>query len=135
MFDYHVHSSFSADCSIPMEEMIASAIQKGLTEICFTEHIDYEYPDTLVFDFDKQAYANKVHELQQKYEGQIRIKKGVEIGVQPHILDQYEALMDRETFDFIICSMHTVEKKAYITANFSKIKHLKNHMVFTMASS
>ena len=50
MFDYHVHSSFSADCSISMEEMIEGAIQKGLAEICFTEHIDYDYPyDTLHF--------------------------------------------------------------------------------------
>ena len=41
-----------------MEDMIEGAIQKGLTEICFTEHIDYEYPDeTIVFDFDKKDYA------------------------------------------------------------------------------
>lgn len=112
LFDYHMHSSFSADCTASMEEMIEGAIRKGLTEICFTEHIDYDYPDdTIVFDFDKKDYDRKVKELQAKYEGRLRIKKGVEIGVQPHLLGQYEALLDKETFDFIICSMHTVEKK------------------------
>lgn len=133
MFDYHLHSSFSIDCPIPMEQMIEAAIQKGLTEICFTEHIDYDYPyEEFIFDFDKQQYATKIKDMQQQYEGRIRIKKGVEIGVQPHILEQYKELMDKETFDFIICSMHTVEKKACILANFSKTKPSKNHMVFIM---
>ncbi len=113
MFDYHMHSSFSADCTVSMEDMIEGAIKKGLTEICFTEHIDYDYPDeTIVFDFDKKQYANKVKEMQEQYEGRIRIKKGVEIGIQPHLLSKYDALMNKETFDFIICSLHTVEKKS-----------------------
>ena len=30
MFDYHMHSSFSADCPVSMEDMIDGAIQKGL---------------------------------------------------------------------------------------------------------
>ena len=76
MFDYHMHSYFSADCSISMEDMIVGAIEKGLKEICFTEHIDYEYPDeTIVFDLDKHEYSETINRLQQKYEGQIRIKK------------------------------------------------------------
>ncbi|MBE1554232.1 histidinol-phosphatase HisJ family protein [Sporosarcina limicola] len=112
MFDYHMHSSFSADCMTSMEEMIRESIKKRLIEICFTEHIDYDYPDdTIVFDFDKRQYADKLKEMQEKYNEQIIIKKGVEIGVQPHLLQQYGELMANEAFDFVICSMHTVEKK------------------------
>ncbi|WOV88481.1 histidinol-phosphatase HisJ family protein [Sporosarcina oncorhynchi] len=112
MFDYHMHSSFSADCTIDMEDMVKAAIAKGLEEICFTEHIDYDYPDeNFVFDFDKQKYDERIIALREKYAGRIRIKKGVEIGVQPHILGQYDALMEKESFDFIICSMHTVNRK------------------------
>lgn len=112
MFDYHMHSAFSADCRVEMEEMVKESITKGLSEICFTEHIDYDYPDDdFVFDIDKRAYARKINELQQRYDGQIRIKKGIEIGVQPHILKRYEDLLKMERFDFIICSMHTVERK------------------------
>lgn len=112
MFDFHMHSSFSADCAIDMEDMVKGAIAKGLKEICFTEHIDYDYPDeNFVFDFDKRKYTERIFQLQDKYEGQIRIKKGVEIGVQPHILKQYDELMEKESFDFVICSMHTVDRK------------------------
>ncbi|WP_153730796.1 histidinol-phosphatase HisJ family protein [Sporosarcina obsidiansis] len=113
MFDYHMHSEFSADCEIPMEEMVKTSIAKGLTEICFTDHIDYEYPDeTIKFDFDKIAYTELIQQLNRQYDQKISIKKGVEIGLQPHLLTEYEQLMDEHHFDFVICSLHTVENKS-----------------------
>lgn len=112
MFDYHMHSAFSADCSVATENMVIAAINKGLTEICFTEHIDYEYPDKdFIFEFDLDKYGQIITSLQQKYEGKIRIKKGIELGLQPHLLHRYEQLMNQEDFDFAICSMHTIDKK------------------------
>ncbi|MBP2079342.1 histidinol-phosphatase HisJ family protein [Oceanobacillus polygoni] len=107
MFDYHIHSDFSADCKTPMETTIEKAISIGLEEICFTEHIDYDYPDKdWIFEFDLKQYDDRIKQVQQKYSDQIRIKKGVEIGLQPHLLGKYEALMQEEAFDFVICSMH-----------------------------
>src|SRR5690625_7388232 len=107
-----MHSNFSGDCPVKMEDMVHGAISKGLTEICFNEHIDYEYPDkNFIFEFDLNEYDEKVKQLQRKYQGQINIHKGVEIGVQPHILVRYKTLMDQETVDFVICSMHTTDKK------------------------
>lgn len=112
MFDYHMHSDFSADCSVSTEDMVIGAIEKGLKKICFTEHIDYEYPDKdFIFEFDLQAYDVKIQELQEKYHGQIQIHKGIELGLQPYLLPRYEQLMQEETFDFTICSIHTVDKK------------------------
>ena len=44
--DYHVHTAFSCDSEVPMEEMIKTGINKGLTEIAFTDHVDFDprYP-------------------------------------------------------------------------------------------
>lgn len=107
-----MHSDFSADCEVPMEKTIEKAIELGLEEICFTEHIDYDYPDKdWIFEFDLEKYDAKIKEMQDKYQDKIIIKKGVEIGVQPHILEKYNQLMQKESFDFIICSMHTTEQK------------------------
>ena len=44
--DYHLHSSFSGDSTEPMENMVLAAIDRGLTHICFTEHMDMDYPVT-----------------------------------------------------------------------------------------
>lgn len=113
MFDFHMHSDFSADCEVSMEDMVIGAIQKGLSVICFTEHVDYEYPDDSIhFDVDFQQYNQELDRLRNKYNGIIQIRKGVEIGVQPHILHKYDKLMDEEAFDFVICSMHTTDKKS-----------------------
>ncbi len=119
MFDYHLHSNFSADCDTPMEETIEQAIKAGLKEICFTEHIDYEYPDpTIDFDLDLLNYDKKMKQVSAQYRDQIQIKKGVELGLQPHQVEDYQKLMDMETFDFVICSMHTADKKDLHSGNF-----------------
>lgn len=112
MFDYHMHSEFSADCDTPMERTIEKAIELGLKEICFTDHMDYDYPDKdWTFEFNLQEYDQKIKQMQATYHKQITIKKGIEIGLQPHVLTRYEKLMDEEAFDFIIASMHATEGK------------------------
>lgn len=119
LFDYHMHSDFSADSETPMEEMIEASIAKGLTEICFTEHIDFEYPDpTISFDLDIPVYTDKINAMRDKYKDVISIKKGVELGLQPYLLDRYNQLMDKETFDFVISSIHTADKKDLHSGNF-----------------
>ncbi|MBM7599796.1 histidinol-phosphatase (PHP family) [Virgibacillus halotolerans] len=126
MFDYHIHSNFSADCTTPMEKTIEQAIRQGLEEICFTDHIDYDYPDpTIQFEFDLAAYDQKIKEMQAKYASSICIKKGVEIGVQPYLLGKYKQLLSEESFDFIICSMHTTEKKDLHSGAFFKNKTIE----------
>lgn len=121
MFDYHIHSNFSADCETPMEKTIEQAIKLGLEEICFTEHIDYDYPDTSIqFEFDLDQYDRKLKEMQAAYAGKLQIKKGIEIGVQPHLLNRYETFINEEAFDFVICSMHTAEKKDLHSGDFFK---------------
>ena len=41
-----MHSSFSADSDTDMENMIKGAISRGLEGVCFTEHLDPDYPPT-----------------------------------------------------------------------------------------
>lgn len=38
--DYHVHTEFSDDSVYPMEQVVKDAIAMGLSEICFTDHVD-----------------------------------------------------------------------------------------------
>ena len=107
--DTHVHSSFSADCSTPMEENVLAAIDKGLPYICLTDHIDYDFPvGDEVFDFDKAEYFETIDSLKRKYRDKIRVLAGVELGMQPHLKVPYEALLKDWPFDFVIGSQHLV---------------------------
>lgn len=121
VIDFHMHSTFSEDCDTPMEDTIVSAIQKGFKEICFTEHLDYDYPDPeFTFDLDLPAYEKQIRSLQAKYQDKIKIRKGIEVGVQPHVLEDYEKVLTEETFDFIICSLHVSDKKDLHNGDFFK---------------
>ncbi|MBH1940144.1 histidinol-phosphatase HisJ family protein [Mobilitalea sibirica] len=109
--DYHVHSDFSSDCNAPMETMIEQAISMGMKKLCFTDHMDYDYPpvSNLNFEFDIEAYMDKLSLMKQKYQSKIEILTGIELGLQPHITDRMTALTDRYPFDFIIGSSHVVD--------------------------
>ncbi|MET3683924.1 histidinol-phosphatase (PHP family) [Alkalibacillus flavidus] len=112
MFDNHMHSNFSADCDAPMESMIEAGIARGVQELSFTEHIDYDYPDPSIhFDVDLERYHQSIRSMQQQYGDQITIRKGIELGFQPHLTERYQQLLQQHSFDFVIGSMHTTDNK------------------------
>ncbi len=108
--DYHVHSEFSSDSQAPMEQMIERALQLGLKKLCFTDHMDYDYPQVSDhnFLFDPKAYTTKLSELKERYHKRLEILTGIELGLQPHLHKQLKALIKDYSFDFIIGSSHVV---------------------------
>ncbi|MGL5641614.1 MAG: histidinol-phosphatase HisJ family protein [Paraclostridium sp.] len=109
-YDYHMHSSFSGDSQTDMEDMVKKSIDLGLKEICFTDHVDYDIISDVEFKTDYDAYFEKINMLKNKFSGDIVIKKGIEMGVQPHILERCSNDISRYPFDFVICSMHAIDK-------------------------
>lgn len=125
-YDYHVHSHFSSDCEAKMEDMIESAIESGLTEICFTDHIDYDYCDpSIEFDLDLNTYSNYIELMKNRYGNKIKILRGIEMGIQPHLVDKCDSIVEAEGFDFVISSIHTCERKDLYTRDFYKGKTAK----------
>lgn len=119
MFDYHVHSWFSADCDEPLNKIIETAIQLGMKEICITDHIDYEYNDpSIQFEFNLNEHREAFLKLNQTYGQRIEIKRGVELGLQPHVLERCEALVRSENFDFVLASVHECERKDFYVGDF-----------------
>jgi len=94
-----------------MEDIVKEAIKKGLKTICFTDHMDYDYPKNygVTFEFDVETYFKTIEYLKEKYRSQIEILTGVELGLQPHIIDSMTALISSYPFDFIIGSVHVVD--------------------------
>ncbi|MBR1669125.1 MAG: histidinol-phosphatase HisJ family protein [Butyrivibrio sp.] len=114
--DYHLHTHNSGDSTAPMADMIESAIQKGLSEICFTEHMDMDYPTGYdlpddPFILDVLSYKKELDEMKKRYEGRIKLKFGVEVGMQTQIAKQNADFVSSYNFDFVIASMHLVDRK------------------------
>ncbi|MCD7738265.1 MAG: histidinol-phosphatase HisJ family protein [Lachnospiraceae bacterium] len=113
LIDSHLHTSFSGDSDAPMEEVILSAIQRGLRGLCFTEHLDWDYPvceecPPGTFDLDFDAYYRQFALLQEKYADRIHLRFGIELGLQPHLSARHCDLLKNWPFDFVIGSTHVV---------------------------
>lgn len=108
--DYHVHTNHSSDSVYPMEQVVKDAIKLGIDELCFTDHVDFPfigcYPD-----FDN--YFAEIKAMKARYGSQVRIKKGLEFGVQTHTIKQYEKVVKNYPMDFIILSLHQIDDKGF----------------------
>lgn len=112
LWDAHIHTRFSEDSTAPERVMADTAIKKELDGICFTDHMDLDYPDGPdSFVFDVSEYMQAMKSLQQQYAGRLHILIGIELGLQPHLFATYHALFKKEpNFDFIIGSSHLVHR-------------------------
>lgn len=111
--DQHVHTSFSFDSQAPMRDMVESAISKGLTHINFTDHNDFEYPESEQFpagcwELNVDSYLYELLKLRNEFEDKITIGFGLEIGMQECAFRKNAVLARSHEFDFIIGSIHLV---------------------------
>jgi histidinol-phosphatase (PHP family) len=107
--DYHVHSSFSFDARFSPARMVEGALEKGIGEICFTEHKDLDpfYNETGYYK--DGPYSAEIAALQEKYRGRIVIKKGVEVDYQSSTEKEFQEFLGRHSFDFVLASVHALE--------------------------
>lgn len=138
--DYHLHTEFSDDSEYLMEEVVTDALELGMDEICFTDHVDYgvkrdwddpqgllyryggegEPQQILLANVDYERYAEKIRGLQAQFQDKIAIKMGLEFGMQVPTISHYQQLFDKYPFDFIILSVHQIENKEFWTQEFQE---------------
>src|SRR5690554_520846 len=94
MLDYHMHSFFSADGEMTMEEACLQAIRVGLKEIAITDHMDIDLPNNpLAFQIkDMTQYMEELKRIREQFKNSLRVKFGIEIGLQDWTLEQATAL-------------------------------------------
>lgn len=116
--DYHTHTNFSGDSEAPMELMVKRAIELGLTELVFTDHVDYDYADPVFEKIDFEEYLRTFNHIKGKYHRDIKLLMGVEIGFQPHVESRIEQLLSHLSFDFVIYSTHMADQLDFYTGAF-----------------
>ena len=104
--DNHIHTSFSIDSNEAMENQVLKGIELGFTSMTFTDHMDLNYPfleeykdlPQPIFVFDTNAYQKEIDRLNEKYGNKIQIKKGIEMGIKPDMLESGKALFNDNSF-------------------------------------
>lgn len=147
--DYHIHTEFSDDSRESMENQIERAIELGLEEICFTDHVDYGIKKDWsegdikwrggdgissgtsqmepMANVNYPEYFGKILRMRETYKGKIRIRRGLEFGIQTGTIGHYEKLWDRygDQLDFVLLSMHQVDGKEFWNQEFQRGKSQK----------
>lgn len=148
--DYHLHCEFSDDSNEPMENQVEQAINLGLEEMCFTDHVDYgikkDWDDPsgvewrngiehgaqvhmALANVDYPKYFAKLKKMKEQYGDKITIKQGLEFGIQSITVDDFKKLYDKykEELDFVLFSMHQVNNLEFWTQDFQKGKIQKEY--------
>ena len=99
--DYHVHSSFSDGKNTP-EELILTAIERGMTEIGFSDHSYTPFDESYCLKKGGESeYFAEICALKEKYRGKIKILCGIE--------QDYYSESPTQPYDYVIGSVHFVK--------------------------
>ena len=101
MVDYHMHSVLS-DGQNSYEEMIRTAISKGLDEIGFSDHVCLKPVDWAIRMEDIPVMTRQILDLKQKYSNQIQIKYGIEVDYFPGYEAELKDLIESIPVDYVI---------------------------------
>ena len=106
MFDFHMHTTVSYDGRASATEMALAAKKAGLSEICFTDHMDYDpLPNPKRLTFTPEEYAEAYDHLNVPG---LTICKGFEFGMLPDNREEFHRIVQSREFDFVLGSVHFV---------------------------
>lgn len=108
MFDYHVHSTFSVDCTIPMEASCLAAIAAGVTEIAITDHVDHVPADPGFGYYLPDEYLRELDDVRDRFAGKLTVLRGIEVDYNDSTVEKVEAFIGEygTYYDFILGSVH-----------------------------
>lgn len=106
-----------------MESMVRRGLELGLERMCFTEHMDFEFPVSEevpagFFEVNTDSYLYDLLSMRSSFADRIRLSFGVELGLQSHLTALQASYVSRWPFDFIIGSSHLCNGQDPYTASF-----------------
>ena len=109
--DMHVHSEYSWDCNVKIEDIIKKLINSNVYYVGICDHIEFNV-EKIDFILDKFKMRNlQIDELNQKYDGKIKILKGAEIS-SPHLYRDLVPELNYLDLDYMMGSIHKIDRKA-----------------------
>ncbi len=109
MFDYHLHTTYSPDGKMTIDEACTTALRMGLKYIAITDHIDF-FPDDPTGEWilsDIPGYMNAIEQAKSIYRD-LDIARGLEVGYTPESFGTAAKMVMATNPDFVIGSAHLI---------------------------
>lgn len=88
--------------------MCRLAVERGIAEIAFSDHLDNNPDDDCYGLFDAARFCREVDECRERFGDRLTILKGAELG-EPHLYPrEIERIVGGERFDFLTGGIHWV---------------------------
>jgi histidinol-phosphatase (PHP family) len=114
LIDYHLHTAGTIDCKMTEAHVCERALQMGIYEIAFTNHIMLNQPDYVISPESFTSHWEQIRVCQLLYP-QLKIRLGIEIDYYPGreedialTLQSYQNLVGR-SFDLVLGSIHEMD--------------------------
>ncbi|WP_163716091.1 histidinol-phosphatase HisJ family protein [Mangrovibacterium lignilyticum] len=107
MTDYHMHSILS-DGKNNYEEMILAAIEKGLDEVGFSDHLCLKPVNWAISAVDLPVMVEQIEILRERYKSQIKVKFGIEMDYLEGMEDEISKVISSLPLDYVIGSVHFI---------------------------
>lgn len=108
MFNSHVHTEYSHDCTTPMEAMCLAAIRENVSGIAITDHCNADF---CVSDNTYMNILNSSREarlLAKRYESSLTVAVGIELSDVLRKKDYAARLIKAINPDSVIISVHNL---------------------------
>jgi histidinol-phosphatase (PHP family) len=108
MIDYHIHTKLCNHARGVMGAYVKRAIEKGLKEICFLDHLTISQPGNRLSMTPGEVpfYFQAAQYLKKSFNGIISVKAGLEVDFSPETTDLVEEIIETFSFDVIGSSIH-----------------------------
>lgn len=109
MLDLHTHSKYSKHATGEVEDVVKSAIAKGVQVLCLTDHAPYMVDsDNRILESELHDYVNEVRFIASRYSDKIKVFVGLEVDYHPDHENYIANLLQSVEVDYVIGAIHYV---------------------------
>ena len=114
LVDYHIHTSRCGHATGTMEQYVERALEIGLNEIGFSDHLHLYFlpkadrdPSLAMAEEELPEYVDSVLELRDRYP-QIPIRLGIEADFFPGQEETLRRILEQYPWDYVYGSIHFI---------------------------
>jgi len=108
--DLHCHTSYSTDSQTNPEELILTAITKGIKLLAITDHADIDYEDCgMPIDLRCEERKEVILSLKRKYKNKIKVIFGIELGQPNNKRALADKLISDNGYEYVLGSIHNLK--------------------------
>lgn len=122
--DYHIHTSQSFDASGTIEDACRAAVERGMNEIGFCEHVGIDKSDDAYGTLDYDGYVHSVEQARKRYSGRLKVRLGVEIDFRSSVIKETSQFLESREFDYVVGGLHYLDGQILLRTNiFERHNH------------